>query len=147
MLDEEPYMSIDSRQTSYVEQLFRTIEVSLVTEWRIDSALDFISQIPTSPSSWVNNFVMCGGVELDGIASVSIISSGGVVPSGAVVNGSAVTSTPKFGNASLSTSSSFVDVGNVVQLIANATMNTSGSILISASAYLQTSQSIAASAQ
>ena len=89
LLDDEPYFSIDSRQTNYVEQLFRTIElVSVpVCELRIDNAIDFISGIPTSPSSPVTDFVMCGGVDVGGSALVHVDYWPYIEPAGASVAG------------------------------------------------------------
>lgn len=82
----------DSRQTSYVEQLYQAIELSQVPQntWGINQAIDFISNIPTNPTSSLFNTVMCGGAIVGGAAAYSVYNNVQLIVSGVNVGGAAI---------------------------------------------------------
>lgn len=82
----------DSRQTSFVAQLFQQIELTQthLNDYRIDRAIDFIACVPTNPSPYVSNITGCGGVTIGGSAVYSVAFSPPVSTGGISVGGAAV---------------------------------------------------------
>jgi hypothetical protein len=105
----------DSRQTSFVAQLFHTIELVMASPngLRIDRAIDFISKVPSNPSSDVTYFKSCGGINVGGDAKIMAIYNPQNIMAGVSCGGSAIVKVTRFGNSICESMSAFAASGKV----------------------------------
>lgn len=95
LIDGLPYLSVSSFEIDQVETLFSQAQIFIATRGnfgnrKVRRAIKFVSNLSTSPTSAISNFVMCGGVAIDGAALNTVAFTQALVASGAKANGSAI---------------------------------------------------------